>query len=106
MRPLSPLRRQLAQVSRERNRRIQDFRVARVLAILRDDNLASHIALELGSRGCLTFECNFVDEVWSDPRIVYRVAQLRERGLIVEPVVHEQEIAGQRFTRSQIQVQI
>lgn len=102
--PLSFLRRQLNQASRERQRQIYDFRVERVLAILRDESLATKAALDLNSKDGLLFECSFAAEVWSDPRIAARVRQLKEKGVTAEPVSHEFEVAGQRFTRGQIRV--
>ena len=63
----STLRRQLHQASRERLRRILDFRVERVLALLKDDNLATRAALDLDSKDGILLECNFVNEVWAGP---------------------------------------
>ena len=103
MAPPSGLRRQLDQVAALRQRRILDFRVQRVLAMLKDENLAKRAALSDG-QDALVFECNFVDEVWSDPRIANRVKQLGDRGLVVEPTIREHEVAGRRFSRSQIRV--
>ena len=104
MAPPSTLRRQLTQAARERQRRILDFRVERVLNLLKDENLATHAALDLNSRDGILFECNFVDAVWSDPRVAARVRQLDQRGVVVEPTIHEFEVAGRSFSRSQIRV--
>jgi hypothetical protein len=98
------LRRQLTQASRQRQRRILDFRVERVLTLLKDENLATRAALDLNSKDGILLECNFVDEVWQDPRVTARIRQLGERGVVVEPVVHEFEVAGRPFSRSQIRV--
>jgi hypothetical protein len=92
----STLRRQLHQASRERQRRILDFRVERVLALLKDDALATRAALDLNS--------NFVNDVWDDPRVAARIRQLHERGVTVEPITYEFEVAGKPFSRSQIRV--
>jgi hypothetical protein len=92
----STLRRQLHQASRERQRRILDFRVERVLALLKDDALATRAALDLNS--------NFVNDVWDDPRVAARIHQLHERGVTVEPITYEFEVAGKPFSRSQIRV--
>ena len=101
----STLRRQLARASRERQRRILDFRVERVLTLLKDDNLATRAALDLNSKDGILLECNFVKEVWDDPRIAARIRQLDERGVTVEPITHEFELAGRPFSRSRIRVQ-
>jgi hypothetical protein len=98
------LRRQLNQASRERQRRILDFRVERVLNLLKDENLAAHAALDLKFKDGILLECNFIDAVWGDPRVVARIRQLDQRGVVVEPVVHEFEVAGRFFSRSQIRV--
>jgi hypothetical protein len=98
------LRRQLNQASRERQRRILDFRVERVLNLLKDENLSTHAALDLKSKDGILLECNFIDAVWGDPRVVARIRQLDQRGVVVEPVVHEFEVAGRSFARSQIRV--
>ena len=60
MAPPPTLRRQLSQASRERQRRILDFRVERVLNLLKDENLATHAALDLRSKEGILFECNFI----------------------------------------------
>src|SRR5918995_2275158 len=96
------LRRQLNQASRERQRRIVDFRVERVLNLLKDENLATHAALNLKSKEGILIECNFIDAVWSDPRVAARIRQLDQRGVVVEPIMHEFEVAGRTFSRSQI----
>jgi hypothetical protein len=98
------LRRQLAQASRQRQQRILDFRVERVLTLLKDENLATCAALDLKSKDGIMLECNFINEVWQDLRIAARIRQLGERGVVVEPVVHEFEVAGKPFSRSQIRV--
>ena len=100
----STLRRQLHQASRERQRRIVGFRVERVLTLLKDENLATRAALDMNSKDGILLECNFVNEVWQDPRVAARVRQLGERGVVVEPVTHEFEVAGRTFSRSQIRV--
>jgi len=102
--PQSGLRRQLDQAFALRQRKILDFRVQRVLAMLKDDNLAKRAALSDGE-DALLFECNFINEVWSDPRIANRVKQLGDRGLVVQPTTREHEIAGRRFSRAQIRVE-
>ena len=104
MAPAPALRRQLNQASRERQRRILDFRVERVLNLLKDENLATRAALDLGSKEGILFECNFIDAVWSDPRVAARIRQLDQRGVAVEPITHEFEVAGRSFCRSQIRV--
>jgi hypothetical protein len=104
MRPSPTLRRQLNQASQERQRRILDFRVERVLNLLKDENLATHATLNLKSQEGILLECNFIDAVWSDPRVAARVRQLDQRGVVVEPITHEFEVAGRSFSRSQIQV--
>jgi hypothetical protein len=98
------LRRQLSQAARERQRRILDFRVERVLNLLKDENLATHAALNLNSKAGILLECNFVDEVWDDPRVTARVRQLRDRGVTVEPISCQFEVAGRQFSRSQIRI--
>jgi hypothetical protein len=100
----STLRRQLHQASRERQRRILDFRVERVLSLLKDDNLATRAALDLNSKDGILLECNFVNDVWQDPRVAARIRQLGERGVTVEPVTYEFKIADRSFSRSQIRV--
>jgi hypothetical protein len=103
-RPRASLRRQLNQASEERHRRIHEFRVERILDLLKDERLATEAALKLDSREGILLECSFAPDVWSDPRIAARVRQLRDRGVVVEPVEHEFEVAGHRFSRSQIRV--
>jgi hypothetical protein len=98
----STLRRQLHQASRERLRRILDFRVERVLTLLKDDNLSTRAALDLDSKDGILLECNFVNEVWEDPRVAARIRQLGERGVAVEPITYEFEVSGRPFARSQI----
>jgi hypothetical protein len=104
MRPSPTLRRQLNQASQERQRRILDFRVERVLNLLKDENLATHAALNLKSKEGILLECNFIDAVWGDSRVAARVRQLDQRGVVVEPIIHEFEVAGRSFSRSQIRV--
>jgi hypothetical protein len=104
MAPPPTLRRQLNQASRERQRKIVDFRVERVLNLLKDENLATQAALDLTSKDGILFECNFIDAVWGDPRVAARIRQLDQRGVMVEPVTHEFEVAGRSFSRSQIRV--
>jgi hypothetical protein len=82
-----------------------DFRVERVLTLLKDENLATRAALDLNSKDGILLECNFVNEVWEDPRVAARVRQLAERGVVVEPITHEFEVAGRTFSRSRIRVQ-
>jgi hypothetical protein len=98
------LRRQLNQASQERQRRILDFRVERVLNLLKDENLATHAALNLKSKEGILLECNFIDAVWGDLRVAARVRQLDQRGVVVEPITHEFEVAGRSFSRFQIRV--
>jgi hypothetical protein len=98
----SGLRRQLDQAAAQRQRKIQDFRVQRVLAMLKDDNLAKRAAAS--DAGTLVLECNFVNEVWSDPRVASRVKQLGDRGVVVQPIIREHEVAGRHFSRTQIRV--
>jgi hypothetical protein len=98
------LRRQLNQAARERQRRILEFRVERVLTLLKDENLATHAALDLKAKDGILFECNFIDAVWGDPRVAARIRQLDQRGVVVEPAVHEFEVAGRSFSRAQIRV--
>lgn len=104
MAPPPTLRRQLSQASRERQRRILDFRVERVLNLLKDENLATHAALDLRSKEGILFECNFIEAVWGDPRVAARIRQLEQRGVAVEPITHAFEVAGRSFSRSQIRV--
>ena len=98
------LRRQLNQASRERQRRILDFRVERVLNLLKDENLATRAALDLNSKDGILLECGFVGEVWSDPRVAARVRQLADRGVAAEPIIHEFQAGGRWFSRSQIRI--
>ena len=98
------LRRQLSQASRERQRRILDFRVERVLNLLKDENLATRAALDLNSKDGILLECGFVGEVWSDPRVAARVRQLADRGVIAEPITHEFQAGGRSFSRFQIRI--
>jgi hypothetical protein len=88
----------------ERTRRIREFRVGRVLDLLKDENLTSSAALDLGAGEGLLFECAFIGEVWKDRRITDRVRQLAGMGVDVEPVEHTHEVAGTHFVRAQIQV--
>jgi hypothetical protein len=104
MAPPPALRRQLNQAARERQRRILEFRVERVLNLLKDENLATHAALDLKSKDGILFECNFIDAVWGDPRVAARIRQLDQRGVAVEPIIHEFEVAGKSFSRAQIRV--
>ncbi len=92
-------------MSGERLRRIHEFRVGRILAVLDDENLTTNAALNLKSGEGLRFECNFAESVWDDPRIVRRVQQLASRGITVTIVDHQHEVAGKTFARSQILVQ-
>ena len=104
MAPPPTLRRQLNQASRERQRRILDFRVERVLNLLKDENLATRAALDLNFKEGILLECGFVGEVWSDPRVAARVRQLADRGVVAEPIIHEFQAGGRSFSRSQIRV--
>lgn len=104
MPPPRTLRRQLSQAARERQRRILDFRVERVLNLLKDESLATHAALNLNSKDGILLECNFIGEVWKDPRVAARIRQLGDRGVVVEQITHEFEVAGRPFSRSQIRV--
>jgi hypothetical protein len=98
------LRRQLTQAARERQRRILDFRVERVLNLLKDENLATRAALDLDAKDGILLECNFIDAVWGDARVAARIRQLDQRGVAVEPVTHEFEVAGRSFSRTKIRV--
>jgi hypothetical protein len=104
-RPLTYLRRQFSQALARREKGLTDFRVKRVLAILTDQNLAQRVGLAPPGSSELLFECNLVNEAWTDPRVVQRVKQLHDRGITVEPIEHTHEIAGRTFTRSKIRVQ-
>ena len=104
MAPPPTLRRQLNQASRERQRRILDFRVERVLNLIKDENLATRAALDLNFKEGILLECGFVGEVWSDPRVAARVRQLADRGVVAEPIIHEFQAGGRSFSRSQIRV--
>jgi hypothetical protein len=73
-----------------------------VLTLLKDDNLSTRAALDLDSKDGILLECNFVNEVWEDPRVAARIRQLGERGVAVEPITYEFEVAGRPFARSQI----
>src|SRR5262245_60375113 len=73
-----------------------DFRVGRVLALLKDDALATRDALDLNSKDGILLECNFADYVRDDPRVAARVRQLYERGVTVEPITCE--FPGRRQT--------
>ena len=89
----------------DRLRAIRTDRVQRVLTVLRDDNLMTAAALSLdGDREGITLECGFADLVWEEPEVRYRVTQLADRGIRVELVAHETEIAGRRFSRPQLVV--
>jgi hypothetical protein len=104
MAPPPTLRRQLNQASRERQRRILDFRVERVLNLLKDENLATRAALDLNPKDGILLECGFVGEVWNDPRVAARVRQLADRGVIAEPIIHGFQAGGRSFSRSQIRI--
>jgi hypothetical protein len=99
------LRYQMNGVSKERHQQIRKGWVERVLELLEEENLITGAALDLKSRtDGLTFECNFAEQVWDDPRIAYRVRQLAERDVRVELVKVEQEVAGRMFGRFRIVV--
>ena len=87
-------------------RAVRHDRVQRVLALLRDDSLMTVAARSLdGDQQGITLECGFADLVWEEPEVRYRVNQLGDRGIRVDLVTHETEIAGHRFSRPQIVVQ-
>ena len=89
----------------DRQRVIRADRVHRVLALLRDDSLMTAAALSLtGDQDGITLECGFADIVWDEPEIRYRVSQLADRGIRVDLVTHESEVAGRRFSRPQLVV--
>ena len=100
----SLLLRQMTRLSNERQRRIREFQVERVLAILDDENLTTQAALNLRSSEGLVFECNFVENVWQDSRVVNRVAQLASRGITADVIEHRSEVGGQAMTRTQIRI--
>jgi hypothetical protein len=75
-----------------------------VLTLLKDDTLATRAALDLSSKDGIVLECNFVNDVWQDPRVAARIRQLGERGVTVEAITHEFEVSGKPFSRTQIRV--
>ena len=99
------LRYQMTSVSKERHQQIRKSWVERVLELLDEENLITSAALDLKSRAeGLTFECNYADQVWDDPRIAFRIRQLADRDVSVELVKAEQEVAGRLFSRFKIVV--
>jgi hypothetical protein len=98
------LKQQITRFAAERKRRIYEFRVQRVLEILADESLTTAAALNLDSERGLIFECNFVREVWRDPRLTGRVEALAQRGIAAEVIEHSFAIGGHQFSRTQIQV--
>ena len=96
---------QMERAMGDRQRAVRSDRVHRVLALLRDDSLMTAAGLSLtGDQDGITLECGFADLVWEEPEVRYRVNQLADRGIRVELVAHETEVAGRRFSRPQLVV--
>lgn len=98
------IRRQMARVTSEHQRRLRQTWIQRVLDILGDDNLMARAALQSASDIEIIFECNFAPEVWDDPRIAFRLKQLAANDIVVELIDHEHAVAGRTFNRTQIRV--
>ncbi len=79
-----------------------DFLVVKVLTMLSDRTLRTAAA------GCLTdskqvaLECNFIDQVWEDPRVERRVQALARQGITVARETRKTEVAGQSYERQQV----
>lgn len=98
------LRRRLSYLSGEGQSRRADAAVQRVLNLLSDDNLATE-AGKAPAGNCFELECGVLDQVWEDPRIFNRRAQLERQGVVVERVPVETTIAGRTFRRTRLKVQ-
>ncbi|NBC32150.1 MAG: hypothetical protein GVY13_05680, partial [Alphaproteobacteria bacterium] len=95
---------QMDRASRERHDRIARHRIDRILAMLTDEALVTAAALDIDSAEGMRFECGFADRVWDHPEIRARIRQLADRGVDVDLVEQETQIAGRRFSRPQILV--
>jgi len=87
---------QMQRVASDHERSVKKAWVERVLGLLDSDNLIGQAASGMTGETGLLFECNVAASVWDDPRIAYRVRQLKSSGVDVDLVEHKSEIAGRR----------
>ena len=85
-------------------REAQDFWVDRVLFLLSDEYLRAAAMAVIAEPKQLAIECNFVDQVWDNPRVVGRIKLLEGQGMTVTRQRHETTVAGRSFSRSQLVV--
>ncbi|MCB9946359.1 MAG: hypothetical protein H6842_00870 [Rhodospirillaceae bacterium] len=102
----SALSTQMVQVSAEGRERIERHWIGRILGMLSDDALILAAARTTDPTEGMHLECGFADKIWSHGDVQARVRQLAERGVKVELVQHESEIAGRHFTRPMLFVRI
>ncbi len=98
------IKRQMERISNERERRLRQAWVGRILDLLDSDTLIAEAASLQNKEEGLLFDCNFAPMVWDDPRITFRLKQLANNDVKVDLVDHESVIAGKMFKRAQIRV--
>jgi hypothetical protein len=100
------VRRQMARVAGDHERRVRQAWIERILDILDDDNLIAQAAKAPKTEEGLLFDCNVAPLVWDDPRLTFRLKQLAANDVKVELIDHEHEVAGRTFKRAQIRIVI
>ena len=98
------LHRQMNRAAAEAQREVRDFWVERVLFLLSDEYLRTAAMAAVDGSKRVTIECNFVDEVWDNPRIAYRIKVLEGQDMTVTCERHRTTVAGQTFERWQLVV--
>jgi len=94
----------MERISNDRERRLRQAWVERILDLLDSDTLIAQAASLKDKEEGLLFDCNFAPMVWDDPRIAFRLKQLANNDVNVDLVDHESVVAGKTFKRAQIQV--
>ncbi len=90
----------VADAGRER----QEFLVQKLLTLLGDKAMFAAAEACVSDPCTFIVECNFLDQVWQDPRIQRRIQALAGQGIEVNPQDTASQIAGHSYTRRQLLV--
>ncbi len=82
----------------------QEFFVMKLLTLLGDKAMFAAAEKCLDDPCTFIIECNFVDQVWEDPRIQRRIQALAGQGIEVSPQDATAQIADHSYTRRQLLV--
>ena len=96
------LHRQMDKAVRDAARERKEFWVVKLLTMLSDRALRTAASTCVAEPKIVVLECNFVDQVWDDPRIERRVQALSRQGIEVEKRDCETTVGKQSYTRQQL----